>query len=153
MMQTLAAPGQEPPDTTVRVKGLQQLDLALTGREQHGTDTLVGDFGLLEQRQAEGVAIEATRFAEMLHHDPDVMDPSNHARSSSADKGSGPALASIANPDPVVGEHGVGKSVRRKVVEGERLVARRQGATSHRTFEAHVDVVPDGPVRVANDLS
>ena len=78
VMETLAAPREEAPDAVRGIQGLEELDLAVAGAEERGADALVADLRLGEQREAQGVAVEAVRVGEPVHHDSDVMDPSHH---------------------------------------------------------------------------
>ena len=78
MVQALAAPGQEAADRRGGTQGLQQLDLAVAGGEQRRLHALIGDLGLAHEGQTEDTSVERVRFGETLHHDSNVMNPSNH---------------------------------------------------------------------------
>src|SRR2546425_7559597 len=78
VVQPLAALGEEAAHRRGRAQRLQQLDLAVAGGEQRGLHTLLGDLRLAQQGQSEHVAIERVRIGETLHHDSNVMNPSNH---------------------------------------------------------------------------
>src|SRR5207244_641677 len=81
MVEPLAALGQEASDARRVVERLDQLDLALAGREQRGAYALVGQRRLLDQRQPQGVAVEAIGVLQTLHDDANVVNPSHHAQS------------------------------------------------------------------------
>ena len=78
VMQSLAALGEEAAHRRGRPQRLQQLDLALAGRQQRGPHALLGDLRLAHQGQAEDVPIEPVGVAQTLHHDSDVMNPPHH---------------------------------------------------------------------------
>src|SRR5918996_4693079 len=78
VVQALATPGQEATDGCVRPQRLQQLELALSGGQQRGPHALVGDLGLAHEWQPEDATIERVRLFQVLHHDPDVMNPPHH---------------------------------------------------------------------------
>ena len=78
MVEALAVPREEAPDARGRVERLEQLDLCVAGGEQRRAHALLGDRLLLEQRQAEHVAIEPVGVGETLDDNADVMNPSHH---------------------------------------------------------------------------
>src|SRR5207247_4562768 len=73
----------------------EQLDLAVTGRQERGAHALIPDQRLLHERQTEGVAVEPIRLCEVPDHDAHVMNPSHHARSLLIEADGG-----HAGPDP-----------------------------------------------------
>src|SRR5207237_8751431 len=64
MVEALAVPREEAPDARGRVARLEQLDLRVAGGEQRRAHALLGDRPLLEQPQAEHVAIKLVAFGE-----------------------------------------------------------------------------------------
>ena len=78
MVEALASPREEAPDARGGVERLEQLDLRVAGGEQRRAHALLGDRLLLEQRQAEHVAIESVGVGETPDDDADVMNPSHH---------------------------------------------------------------------------
>ena len=79
MVQPFAVLGEEARHTRVRARRLEQLDLAVTGGQEHGAHALIGDFRLADEREAQGVPPEAAGARQALDHDADVMDLLDHA--------------------------------------------------------------------------
>jgi len=81
VMQPFAPLGEEPGNAALRVRGLEELDLTVAGREQRRAHALVRDLSLAQKRQPERIPPEAIRPREVLDHDADVVDLLDHALS------------------------------------------------------------------------
>src|SRR5712692_251835 len=81
VMEPFAALGEEAGHPALRARGLEELDLAVAGRQQRRPHALVRDLRLAQEGQPERVAPEAIRPREALDHDADVVDLLDHALS------------------------------------------------------------------------
>src|SRR5712691_9538680 len=71
VMEPFAPLGEEPGHAALRVRGLEELDLAVAGREQRRAHALVRDLSLAQKRQPERIPPESIRPREVLDHDAD----------------------------------------------------------------------------------
>ncbi len=82
----------------LRVRGLEELDLAVAGREQRRAHALVRDLSLAQKRQPERIPPEAIRPREALDHDADVVDLLDHGHESPASAVGGLRLSNDVTP-------------------------------------------------------
>jgi hypothetical protein len=80
-MESLTSRGEITAHSVARIGRFQQLDLALTGREQGRPYPLIGKVSLPQDRQTERIAIEAVPLGEPSYHDPHMMNASYHGES------------------------------------------------------------------------